>query len=111
MHFLDIMIHENNTDIYYKDTHTGQYIHYRSQTPWKLKTSLIKPLYHRANKRCSKKQSLNKQITQIKTFMSWNGYSKRVRNSVIKSLETNRSSSILTDDDNRNKNLDRRNIQ
>ena len=43
--------------------------------------------------------------------MSWNGYSKRVRNSVIKSLETNRSSSILTDDDNRNKNLDRRTIQ
>ena len=105
------MIHENNTNIYYKDTHTGQYIHYRSQTPWKLKTSLIKALYHRASKICSKKQSLNKQITQIKTFMSWNGYSKRVRNSVIKSLETNRSSSILTDDNNRNKNLDRRTIQ
>ena len=38
-HFLNIKIHQNNTDIYYKDTHTGQYINYRSQTPWKLKTS------------------------------------------------------------------------
>ena len=26
VHFLDIKIHRNNTDIYYKDTHTGQYI-------------------------------------------------------------------------------------
>ena len=26
VHFLDIKIHRNNTDIYFKDTHTGQYI-------------------------------------------------------------------------------------
>ena len=26
VHFLDIKIHRNNTNIYYKDTHTGQYI-------------------------------------------------------------------------------------
>ena len=30
VHFLEVKIHQNNTDIYYKDTHTGQYIHYRS---------------------------------------------------------------------------------
>ena len=41
VHFLDIKINQNNTDIYYKDTDPGQYIHYRSQTPWKLKTSRI----------------------------------------------------------------------
>ena len=38
VHFLVIKVHQNNTDIYYKDTYTGQYIRYRSQTPWKLKT-------------------------------------------------------------------------
>ena len=54
--------------------HTGQYIYYRSQTPWKLKASWIKALYHRAQKIFSNKQSLNKQISQIKTFMSWHGY-------------------------------------
>ena len=99
MHFLDIKIHQNNTDIYYKDTHTGQYIHYRSQTPWKLKTSWIKALYHRAHKICSNKQALDKQISQIKTFMSWNGYPKQIRNSVIKQIGTNKSHSRSTDDD------------
>ena len=86
MYFLDNKIHQNNTDnnTYYKDTYTGQYINYHSQTPWKLKASPIKALYHRAHKKCSNKQSLNKQIPQIRMFMSWNGYTKRVRNAVIK---------------------------
>ena len=50
VHFLDIKIYQNNTDIYYKDTHTVQYSHYCSQTRQKLKTSWIKVLYHCANK-------------------------------------------------------------
>ena len=44
MLFLDIKIHQNNTDVCYNDTHTGQCIHSRSQTPWKLKTSCIKAM-------------------------------------------------------------------
>ena len=50
--------------------HAGRCINYHSQTPWNLKTSWIKALYHRAHKICSNKQALNKQISQIKTFMS-----------------------------------------
>ena len=84
VNFLDIKIHQNNTDIFHEDTHTGQYINYRSETPWKLKISWVKALYHRAHKICSDKQSLNKQVSQIKTFILWNGYPKQVRNSVIK---------------------------
>ena len=76
VHFINIKIHRNKTDNYYKDTHTGHYINYCSQTPWKLKTSWIKASYHRTPKICSKKQSLNKQISQIKMFMSRNGYRK-----------------------------------
>ena len=49
------------------------------------------------------KKSLNKQISQIKVFMSWNSYPKRVQNSVIKRLQTNRSRPRLTDDDYRKK--------
>ena len=85
------------------DTQMGQYIHYRSQTPWKLKTLWIKALYHCAHKICSDKQALDKQISQIKTFMLWNGYPKRVRNPVIKRIETNKSHSRLTHDDDRKK--------
>ena len=79
LHILDINIHQNNTDTYHKDMHTGQYIHYCSQTPWKLKTSCIKGLYHRAHKICSNKHVLDKQTSKIKTFISWNGNRKRVQ--------------------------------
>ena len=103
MHFLDIKIHQNNTDISYKDTHADQCINHRSQISRKLKTSWVKSLYHRAHKICSNKQSLNKQVSQLKTFMSWNGYPKRVRNSAVKWLEINRSRAKSTDDDEREK--------
>ena len=43
---LDIKIHQNNTDIYYKDKHTGQCFNYHIQKPCKLKSSWIKELYH-----------------------------------------------------------------
>ena len=39
VHFLDIKIHRNETDLFYKTTHTGQYIDFTSQAPWKLKTA------------------------------------------------------------------------
>ena len=85
------------------DMHAGQCINHRSQILWKIKTSWVKALYHRAHKIYSNKQSLNKQISRIKTFMSWNGYPKRVRSSVIKWLVTNRSRARFTDDDEREK--------
>ena len=83
--------------------HAGQYIQYCSQTPSKLETSWIKALYHRAHKICSNKQALDKQISQIKMFMSWNGYPKWVRNSIVKRIGTNKSHSRLTDDNDRKK--------
>ena len=33
VHFLDTKVDKNHTDIYYKDTHTGQYTSFLSQTP------------------------------------------------------------------------------
>ena len=57
VHFLDIKIDKNHTDIYYKETHTGQYTSFHCQTPWNLKTAWIKALFHRANKICSSKQA------------------------------------------------------
>ena len=63
----------------------------------------MKALYHRAHKICSNKQPLDKQISQIKTFMPWNSYPKRVQNFVIKRLDTNKSHSRLADNANRKK--------
>ena len=88
-HFLVIKVDKNHTDIYYKDTHTGQYTSFHSQTPWRLKTAWIKALFHRANKIFSSKQALQQQINHIKTLMSWNGYPNHVRNSIINTLKSN----------------------
>ena len=35
VHFLDLLIDINTTDLFYKDTHTGQYTNYNSFMPWK----------------------------------------------------------------------------
>ena len=88
-HFLVIKADKNHTDIYYKDTHTGQCTSFHSQTPWRLKTAWIKALFHRANKICSSKQAFQQQINHIKTLMSWNAYPKYVRNSIINRLKSN----------------------
>ena len=41
VHFLDIKVDKNHTAIYYKDSHTGQYTSFHSQTPLRLKTAWI----------------------------------------------------------------------
>ena len=76
VHFLDLKIDKNHTDVCYKYTHTGQYTSFHSQTPWRLKTAWIKALFHHANKICTRKQAFQVQINHIKTLTSWNAYSK-----------------------------------
>ena len=34
VHYLDVKIVDNETDIYFKDTHTGQYMHFSWQASW-----------------------------------------------------------------------------
>ena len=87
IHFLDIKISPAGTDVYLKNTHTGQYTHFSSFEPFSRKTAWIKSLFHRAVKICSSKKLLNKQINQLKSFMSWNGYPKQVRNLLINKLK------------------------
>ena len=39
VHYSDIQIVDNETDIYFKDTHTGQYMHFSWYAPWRIKTA------------------------------------------------------------------------
>ena len=48
VHFLDIKIDRNKTDIYRKDSHTGQYVHFTSFEPWYRKTAWAKCLIEHA---------------------------------------------------------------
>ena len=73
VHYLDLKVIDNETDFYYKDTHTGQYMHFSSYAPWNIKTAWIEALYNRATKICSNQKLLDDQMKKVLLFMSWNG--------------------------------------
>ena len=39
VHYLDIKVIDDETDIYYKNTHTSQYMHFSTFPPWRIKTA------------------------------------------------------------------------
>ena len=52
----------------------GQFTHFSSYAPWRIKTAWVKALFQRAVKICSTEELLNQQIRKISLFMSWNGF-------------------------------------
>ena len=87
IHFLDLEISDSGIDIFRKTTHTGQYTRFDSFEPWSRKTAWVRSLFHRAVNICSNLTFLNKQITMISKFMSWNGFPANVRFSIIRKLK------------------------
>ena len=87
LQFLDIIITKDKTKfltkIYRKLTFTGQYLHYQSFCSRKWKVNLIKTLYHRAYKICSK-ELLDLEVENIKDILSKNGYPENLIKRVIK---------------------------
>ena len=86
VHFLDILIDKNETDVFYKKTNTGQYTNYRSFTPWRLRVSWVNALFVRAKRICCNDTLFKKQLVYIKKLMSWNGFPKYVANKIISNL-------------------------
>ena len=76
VHFLDIKLTSNGTSIFRKSTHTGQYIHLSSFTPWSYTIAWIRSLVHRAYKICSNESLISDEMRKIRKFMSWNGFPK-----------------------------------
>ena len=89
VHYVDIKIIDNETDIYYKNTRTGQYMHFSTFVPWRIKTAWIKALFHRAVKICSNEVLLNQQIKKISFFMSWNGFPNYISKALLQCLKSN----------------------
>ena len=87
IHFLDIKILNNQTDIYYKETHTGQYSHFSSFIPWRYKVAWVRALSHHSKKICSNVTLFENQIKNISRFLSWNGYPNYVRKSILNRLK------------------------
>ena len=89
VHYLDIKIIDNEADIYYKNTLTGQYMQFSTFAPWRIKTAWIKALFHRAVKICSNAVLLNQQIKKISLFISWNGFSNYISKALLQYLKSN----------------------
>ena len=83
IHFLDIQILQNGITVYRKPAHTGQYQHYSSYTPWSRKISWISALIYRAHKICSNNELLKAELSNIASFMSWNGFSQKLTRNLL----------------------------
>ena len=81
-HFLDLLICKDDVEIYRKPTNTGVYINYNSYTPWKFRVSWITSLVTRAKRICSN-NALQKELSQIRLFASWNDFPKFISNKLI----------------------------
>ena len=89
VHFFDTEIVENKTNVYHTPTNTSQYINFDSHTPWDLKATQIKTLYHQEKQICSTRQRFDRQIVYIKKLLSWNSHPKHVRNVIINRFRNN----------------------
>ena len=82
-HFLDLEIHPDGISVYREDTHTGQFVNFKSFTNWNYKIAWIRSLITRAKVLCSPNK-LKQELAKIKLFASYNGHPKRIVNSVFK---------------------------
>ena len=76
------------TNFYRKTTFTGQYLHYQSFCSKKRKVNLIKTLYQRAYKICSK-ELLHSEVEQVKDILIKNGYPPDLIKRVTKPYDNN----------------------
>ena len=74
--------------IYRKNTYTRPYINFHCYVPWHFKIAWIKSLVTRAKKICSPNK-LNKELNNIKKFISSNGFPKYIGNKIINDTLSN----------------------
>ena len=98
VHFLDIKITPTGTAVYRKSTHTGQYVHLSSFTPWCRKIAWLRALVYRAYKICSNDELLRNELSNITKFASWNGFSKQLTNKLLKSFTPKLPNNLSNDD-------------
>ena len=100
VHFLDLQINSlDRITIFRKSTHTGQYTHLSSFTPWSYKTAWIRALVNRAYRICSNQQLLQHELKTIQDFMSWNGFSRNMAKKLINAFTPCHTSKNMQDSD------------
>ena len=92
IHFLDILISVENTNVYHKSTYTGQYTNFMSFEPFSHKTAWIKSLFHHTFMICNNSRLFENQITKLEAFMSWDGFPCAIKSLLIAKLRDKHSS-------------------
>ena len=101
VHHLRMKIVDNETDIYFKDIHTGQYTVFSSYAPWHVRAARVKTLFQRAVKICSTEELLNQQIKKISLLTSWNGFPNYISKLLLHCRKSNvRNRSVVNEIDN-----------
>jgi hypothetical protein len=77
-----------------KPTHTGQYQHISSFSPWSRKVAWIRALVHRAYKICNTEDLLKDELQHIKNFLSWNGFPRKLSLKLIDQFKPSTTSNI-----------------
>ena len=82
--------------VYRKSTHTGQYVHLSSFTPWAWyrKAAWLRALIHRAYELCSNSEILSIELSEISKFASWNGFPKRLTKNLLKQFAPNATNNL-----------------
>ena len=88
VHLLDIKIEKNKPDIFRKDTHTGQYVHFTSFEPCYRKKQHGSSASSNVQKGSVVTSNFLKSKSQrLLNLLSWNGYPSYVHNSILKKLK------------------------
>ena len=81
--FLDTLIAQMehgqfSIKVYRKPTHTGKYLHFRSEHPLVHKCAVLNTLLHRADKLCDQESERKKEIDLVRSTLKQNGYPDRL---------------------------------
>ena len=81
----------------------GQYMHFSSYAPWRIKTAWVKALFQRAVKICSTEELLNQQIKKISFFMWYDGFPNYISKALLHRLKSNVRNRDVINEINNNK--------
>jgi uncharacterized protein (UPF0335 family) len=74
-----------STRVYRKPTHTGRYLHFKSDHPQHVKRGVVRSLIDRAEVICQNQKDFNREVEVIKHDLTLNGYPHSFIDSVMKS--------------------------
>jgi hypothetical protein len=95
--FLDILVMKRGPklamNVYRKPTHTGHYLHFKSNHSHHAKRGVIHSLISRAKVICQDQKDFNKEIKNIRHDLILNEYPQEFVDSIMKPVRSNRPSS------------------